>query len=250
MTTPWIQIYSNLVTHRKTGELADALGLSYGAVSPNTVAAGMLVSLWTWAIQNAYDGDLSRCSPRSIADACGWRKKPDDLIRALKESRYIDDDMRLHDWDEYTILYINQYEARKASDRERSSRYRAGKKAAQNETASRDDTTSTVCKTDISSRDGNVTATQKSAPTVHNSTYTVQDNTEQNNFNKHSPNQSISSDDIPDMQSRESDLITRETYEEFCKLYGKDQVDRFRKYVCTNGALRIMCEKSAKGGSE
>ena len=74
---PWIQVYSNLPQHPKTSRLADELGLTCAALNPNVLAVGLLVSLWTWAIQNAYNGDLSGCSDRSIAEACLWKKKPE-----------------------------------------------------------------------------------------------------------------------------------------------------------------------------
>ena len=80
---PWIQVYSNLPRHPKVSRLADELGLTSKGVNPNVVATGMLVSLWTWAIQNAYDGDLSGCGARAIADACTWTKDPQKLVDAL-----------------------------------------------------------------------------------------------------------------------------------------------------------------------
>ena len=61
--------------HPKTDRLVDELGLASSAVSPNIVAVGILVSLWTWAIQNAYDGDLSKCSLRLLLPATGFCDK-------------------------------------------------------------------------------------------------------------------------------------------------------------------------------
>lgn len=125
---PWIQVYSNLVSHRKTGKLADALGLANSFVSPDVVAVGILISLWTWAIQNASNGDLSGCSARNIAEACRWKKKPEVLITALKEADWIDEDGKLHDWEEYASLLLEQEENRKEKTRERVQRYREQKK--------------------------------------------------------------------------------------------------------------------------
>lgn len=116
---PWIQVYSNLPRHPKTSRLADELGLTVKAVNPNAVAAGILVCLWTWAIQNAYDGDLSRCGARAIADACMWRGKPDVLISALRSSGYLDEDGRLHDWEEYALLLIDSEEKKREQSKER-----------------------------------------------------------------------------------------------------------------------------------
>lgn len=121
---PWIQVYSNLPQHPKTARLADELGLSSAALNPNVLAVGLLVSLWTWAIQNAYDGDLSGCSARSIAEACLWKKKPETLVKALLKTGFLDQDMKLHDWDEYACLLMEQEENRRAKTRERVKRYR------------------------------------------------------------------------------------------------------------------------------
>lgn len=121
---PWIQIYSNLPQHRKTAKLAEELKLSSAAVEANLVAVGLLVGLWTWAIQNAYDGNLSDCSPRTIANACQWKKKPETLVQALIKTGWLNEDLRLHDWEEYALLLIDQEENRRQKTRERVRRYR------------------------------------------------------------------------------------------------------------------------------
>jgi len=121
---PWIQVYSNLPQHPKTSRLADELGLTSAALNPNVLAGGLLVSLWTWAIQNAYNGDLSGCSARSIAEACLWKKKPETLVKALIKTGFLDEDMKLHDWDEYACLLMEQEENRRAKTRERVKRFR------------------------------------------------------------------------------------------------------------------------------
>ena len=124
---PWIQVYSNLPMHPKTDRLVDELGLSSSAVSPNIVAVGILVSLWTWAIQNAYDGDLSWCSPRIIADACRCNKTPVALIMGLGAAGWLDEDMKLHDWEEYAVLLMDAEDNKKEKTRERVRKYRERK---------------------------------------------------------------------------------------------------------------------------
>ena len=122
----WIQIYSNLPQHKKTSLLAEKLHLTSAWVHPNVLAVGMLVHLWTWAIQNAYDGDLSDCSDRTIADACQWRKKPQTLVQALIESGWIDgEERKLHDWEEYAVLLMQIEEDRRQKLRDRVARYRS-----------------------------------------------------------------------------------------------------------------------------
>ena len=152
---PWIQVYSNLPQHKKTSRLAEELKISSAVVDPNMVAVGILIGLWTWAIQNAYDGDLSECSARTIANACQWKKKPETLVAALKKTGWLDADMRLHDWEEYAVLLIDQEENRKAKTRDRVNRYRSKKAASCNVTQS------------VTS---NVTDTLCNAPTVPNLT--------------------------------------------------------------------------------
>ena len=127
---PWIQVYSNLPQHPKTTKLADELGLTSAALNPNVLAVGLLVSLWAWAIQNAHNGDLSGCSSRAIAEACLWKKKPETLVKALQSAGFLDKDMKLHDWEEYACLLMEQEENRRAKTRDRVKRYR-DKKAAE-----------------------------------------------------------------------------------------------------------------------
>lgn len=168
---PWIQVYSNLTTHPKTARLAEELKLSSSFVSPGIVAAGILVGIWTWAIQNAYDGDLSRSNPSVIADACRWKKKPEQLIAALMASGYLDPDMKLHDWTEYAVLLIDAEDNRKEKTRERVKRYR--EKNA--------DVT-------LQTRYSNVTVRECNAPTIHNHTIPDLSNVDIYNNNSWCPN--------------------------------------------------------------
>ena len=132
---PWIQVYSNLPQHPKTTKLADELGLASASLDPNVLAVGLVVSLWSWAIQNAHNGDLSGCSARAIAGACQWKKKPETLVKALQNAGFLDEDMRLHNWDDYTVIHQDLQELqeaeenRRAKTRDRVRRYR-DKKAA------------------------------------------------------------------------------------------------------------------------
>lgn len=124
-------MYSNLPRHPKVSRLADELGLTSSQCSPDAVAVGILVSLWTWAVQNAYDGDISRCSVRGIADACTWKKKPEALVKALRAAGWLDDDMRLHDWEEYAVLLMDAEDEKRVKTKERVKRYRQKKRNAE-----------------------------------------------------------------------------------------------------------------------
>lgn len=163
---PWIQVFSNLPQHPKTTRLADELGLSSAALNPNVLAVGLLVSLWTWAVQNAYTGDLSGCSARAIAEACRWKKRPETLVKALISSGFLDADLKLHDWEEYASLLVDQEENRRAKTRERVQKYRDRKKAVTDgecNAAAGENVThcNALC---------NVTETHCNAPTIPNHT--------------------------------------------------------------------------------
>ena len=115
----------------------------------------MLVSLWTWAIQNAYSGDLSTCSDRTISDAAHFRRKPETFVKALMTSGWLDANRRLHDWEEYTLLLIKRMDRQKEQNRERVQRYR-NKPVTKHENSSNAPCNS-YC---------NVTVTQCNAPTI------------------------------------------------------------------------------------
>lgn len=186
---PWIQVYSNLPQHPKTSRLADELGLTSAAFNPNTLAVGLLVCLWTWAIQNACDGNLASCSPRAIADACQWKKKPDILVKALIKTGWLDSDMRLHDWEEYASLLMEKEENRKAKTRERVKRCRERKAAANGVTGN------TPC---------NVTETPSNAPTIPN--LTIPDHTRPEDYLPAVDNL-LPSGGGGDVSARESDVL-------------------------------------------
>ena len=156
---PWIQVYSNLIRHPKVTNLADNLGLTSKDVGPNVIAAGMLVSLWLWAAQNATDGDLSECSDRAIAEAAEFKRKPSLFVEALMQAKLLDEDRKLHDWDEYATLLIDYEERQREQTRQRVAKHRARKNPAK-ETPSNSE-----CNADC-----NVTVTQCNAPTIPNLT--------------------------------------------------------------------------------
>ena len=119
------------------------------------IAAGMLVSLWLWAAQNATDGDLSKCSDRAIAEAAEFKRKPSLFVDALIHAKFLDEDRKLHDWDEYATLLIECDVQQREKTRQRVAKHRAKKKAMK-ETPSNGE-----CNTD-----GNVTDMQCNALTI------------------------------------------------------------------------------------
>lgn len=148
---PWIQVYSNLIRHPKVTKLADKLNLTSKDAGANVIAAGMLVSLWLWAAQNATDGDLSECTDRAIAEAAEYKKKPALFVEALIHAKLLDEDRKLHDWYEYATLLIDCEDQQREKTRKRVEKHRLKKKALQN-------------------ADCNVTVTPCNAPTIPNLT--------------------------------------------------------------------------------
>lgn len=91
----WIELHQSLPTHRKLGKLKRLLKIK----TPQAV--GHLAMLWLWCIDNAPDGDLSGIDAEDIAEAAEWSKDAGTFLRAMTESKLIDEDMRIHDWDDY-----------------------------------------------------------------------------------------------------------------------------------------------------
>lgn len=114
----WIEVHDTLREHRKTYALASILKIEQFA------AVGLVVSLWTWAINNAQDGDLSAFPETAIANACMWRKNAKTLIEALQECGFVTRDMQIHDWDVYAGKLIEQREIQREQSRVRQQKRR------------------------------------------------------------------------------------------------------------------------------
>lgn len=165
---PWVQVYSNLPQHDKVVSLADSLGLKCSGVSPEAVATGLLVSLWCWAVQNRTDGDLSGVNPRTIAKACQWDKSPDKLVSALRDCGWLDADMHIHDWEEYSVRLMENQEVQKEKTRKRVAEYRErhakdGKAKSGNTSESGAATYNNGSSNDDVTVTGNATATEGNA---------------------------------------------------------------------------------------
>ena len=95
----WIKVDQTLLSHRKTLTVSEELDINEVAV------IGHLVSLWTWAIDNAPNGELP-ASERMIARAAMWDGSPAHFVSALVFAGFIDDDCmgkhQLHNWEEWT----------------------------------------------------------------------------------------------------------------------------------------------------
>lgn len=120
--TPWIQVYSNILTHDKTYGLAESLDV------PNYAAVGLMVSLWSWASINAADGDITNYPPRAIMDAAGWKaENPEDFYKSLLDIRLIEkskDGVFIRNWERYASTLMDKMEGQKKKTNERVKRYR------------------------------------------------------------------------------------------------------------------------------
>jgi hypothetical protein len=110
----WIELHQAVWTHRKTFELAALLGID------ETYAAAHVIRLWSWALDNAPDGDLGRLSDRAIAFGAGWRHEVSLFVASLVKAGWLDDDRAIHDWAKYAGRLIERRE--KDAERKRESR--------------------------------------------------------------------------------------------------------------------------------
>ena len=110
----WVAVDCNAHTNPKVMRLAEILKLDIDAT------VGKLCRLWAWAkLAENEDGYIGNVPAYEIAAIMRWPKKPQILLDALVEARFLDEDIRggyaLHDWYE-----LNGKSAEKARrDRER-----------------------------------------------------------------------------------------------------------------------------------
>lgn len=129
----WIEVHQTLPSHRKIKALKRELKIK----TPQAV--GHMVMLWLWAVDNAPDGDLSGIDPDDIAEAAEWPKDGKAFVDAMIRAGFLDQDMRLHDWGDFSGMLMEKREAKRASDRERQQRRRDRlKKEAENGDEKRD----------------------------------------------------------------------------------------------------------------
>ncbi len=119
----WIESHQTLGDHPKKDRLAEALfddGIPLDVA--DLAAIGVLHRLWWWSIEYAADGDLSRFTDRQVAKGCRWNGDPKRLTAALRDAGFVDDDGRIHDWDDYAGKLLDsrrQAAERRAKSRER-----------------------------------------------------------------------------------------------------------------------------------
>jgi hypothetical protein len=151
------QVDIEFVRCDKTQAVADILGMKVQHV------AGHILDLWSWAMKNAPDGDLTSFPPRIIARAAGWDGDPEQFIAALVDGvvkvggkgyiERIDTGLYLHEWFEYG----GKLHAKRAADAER--------KRAEREQKNADSATETTDNSDVS--DGRPSDGAQTSANVH-----------------------------------------------------------------------------------
>ena len=109
----WIESHTTLRNHKKLIALCNTLQVN------RAEAIGHLHMLWWWAIENREDGDLSGLFDRDIAVACDWGGDPEQMIKALHTSKWLQN-YRLVDWGDYSWRLLGM----RKSNRERQKKYR------------------------------------------------------------------------------------------------------------------------------
>lgn len=111
----WIKVEQSIRDNKKILDLSERLDI------PVPYAIGLLVSLWTWGLDNTPSGSLDGVSDRSIARAADWHDgDPGDFVNALIASGLIDQEdgeLCVHDWDEFVGSLIKRREADKQRKR-------------------------------------------------------------------------------------------------------------------------------------
>lgn len=78
---------------------------------------GLLQSLWDFTAENALEGNIGRWTNEEIALGIEWEGDPDELIRVLVATRWVDahpaDRLVIHDWQEECEDYIKKRLTRK-----------------------------------------------------------------------------------------------------------------------------------------
>lgn len=101
----WIESHQDMATNPKTRRAARLLDV------PIPQVIGHLHMLWWWALDHAFEGDLSDFEPLDLADACAWDGDPDVFVDALvgcgprgKAGFLVrdGDDLAINDWAEFT----------------------------------------------------------------------------------------------------------------------------------------------------
>lgn len=107
----WIELHQTLPRHPKLIRLASRLRI------PRAQAAGHLTFLWLWALDYAPGGSLAEFGPTEISTAADFPGDAEDFAGALLETGWLDEGLRIHDWDEYAGRLIAMREGNRQRQR-------------------------------------------------------------------------------------------------------------------------------------
>lgn len=99
MSYVWLPVDIGIVSNHKTKRLMRRLKLRSPAE-----AIGLLVCLWSWAMANAPDGDLSHLDHEDIASIAEWTGDPEEFVVALHAAKWLDKTPTgyvIHEWEEH-----------------------------------------------------------------------------------------------------------------------------------------------------
>lgn len=88
----WIEFHTRLRDHWKIDRLKDALKIPYAH------ALGLVGCLWTWAAENAQNGNLSKFADSEICRATRYEGQPDGFKDILIKCELLDKNGYIHDW--------------------------------------------------------------------------------------------------------------------------------------------------------
>ena len=110
----WIEAHQSLAESPKLMKLCKRLKI------PHSQGIGHLFFLWWWALDHAPDGDLSALGATGVARVVRWEGEHlRSVLPALKKAGFVDEDNRIHDWQDYAGRLISKREEKREQDRER-----------------------------------------------------------------------------------------------------------------------------------
>lgn len=102
MSNLYVQVKTGFYSHRKTAKLRALLGDDALWIPPR---------LWAYAAEHQPDGDLSSYESAELANLIGCYKYATSMLQALKDCGYVDEDGKIHDWEEHNSYHVS-YSAR------------------------------------------------------------------------------------------------------------------------------------------
>lgn len=108
----WIELHQTLPRHPKLARLANRLRV------PRAQAAGHLTFLWLWALDFAPHGNLSAFEPAEISAGADFSGDAELFCQALRQSGWVEEDGKIHDWLDYAGKLIAEREKDKQRKRD------------------------------------------------------------------------------------------------------------------------------------